>query len=396
VTRFRAQPEEEVMVEGVFYVRIFIYGLIGFVSAQDRLTVLVPHAEHHNAFVAYMGVCNSPNCVQLPDGTKVPGYPLDGDQISWSIDQNAGNGDPYGTEPRPSIVSLLPNTFNINTPVVRGDGAAFSWVTPLSRLVRSGEIDGECLAQDPAGCNPQKGGLDGRLVIDAGHVSTCRLVATKACGDPDTKARLHSFTFKPTSIQQSLAEIVLSQTAVAGTGVTLRIKKFNGTPVATVNLTPKACIGRAGSCVDIFIGNMGENVDCSVDPVRGDHFAAFYNLLKDQAQLPQGLPIPVRDNYSVKAVDYQPPCRDVPTPPEDSAAALTTAKVATRGSTAGGAAAKLTDRQAKKALKELQRRPWTQRDRKWASDLNEYLGGFFPYPNQRPICPMGDFDPPPL
>jgi hypothetical protein len=357
-----------------FFVRIFIFGLSGFVLDDGRTTVLLPTVAHHKAFVAFAnGSCSPKPCQKIG---KFPGLELTGDQIDIpQLTKSRPQG--HQRKPRPSIVRKLPKTHDITIPIGDSDAVAFDWVTPMGKLGNPGTVDKDCIA-GPSNktCNLAKGGLQGRMVLTSGLLSTCKLIETSTVM-PECRGEVHTFHFDHTSgpVQQALAEIEVSVTKVTGSSVTLTLSKLGASqPWETVTLKPGTCVGGdpKAACVDIFVGNMPDTPilgDCSVQK-RGDHFAALYGLLAPGFRGAQ--PIPIQDlKHSKPASSVQPVCRDVPSRTEAS----------TRK-----------DFQAPAEVPHLER--LTVEDRKQEAAFGAYLRRVL-FPNQRPICPMAAFNPPP-
>jgi hypothetical protein len=361
------------MVAEIFYVRLFIYGLVGFVQGPGQITtVLLPNQDQHDAFVAFNDGTCTPQCKGIGP-KKVNGFPLTGNEISWKVDQIIDQGNQR--QARPPIIHSLPQTFDTTLPIAPIDSAAFDWVAPMGQLVGNGAVNGDCTQGPSTNCN-KPNGLAGRIALTSGLVSTCRLIETGTC-DPSGQSHVHTYTFQPPfqptspQVEQALAEIELVVTAVSGSSVTLTLTELGKSAVQKqAVLIPAPCVGgdpkTKPNCVDIFIGNMLRSNSC--DQLSGDHFKALYGLLASQ---PTGtLPIPIQDTgHEVLAADVQPWCQDVPS---------------------GPAARTPEERQALAQLRDLRR--LTEVDISRARKFEAYLLHF--YPNQRPICPMGAFNPP--
>jgi hypothetical protein len=360
-----------------FFVRIFIYGLSGFVLGNGQTTVLLPTAANHRAFVAFENATCSPQ--PCPTVDQFQRLPLAGDQIDIPQLVTLSNPPGHQKQGRPKIVDELRGlSFDVTLPVGDSDSVAIDWMAPMDQLGNPGTVDKDCIAgASNITCNKVNGGLKGRLVLGSGLLSTCRLIETSAA--PPCKGEVHTFHFDHTSgpVEQALAEIEVDVTKVTASGLTLTLTKLGDSQLReTVTLAPVKCVGDpAAFCVDIFIGNMPDPQfarDCSVQK-QGDHFTALYALLAPGPTAP--LPIPIQDVGHLKpASSVQPVCRQVPS---------------------AGDAKTMKQFQALAEVQHLRR--FTDEDRKQEKDFDAYLGRAFQdpkYPNQRPICPMATFNPP--
>lgn len=350
-----------------FFVRVFVYGLIGWVPGGSQTTALLPSlpaGEDHVPFVAFANgpsTCTPP-CTVTVSGTALPGFRLDGREVAWTTGL-AINGV-HQRQPR----VRLPAGFHAPLPLHFGqnhvDSTAFDWVAPMTALVRSPTIDPACMRQPNPNANPPCNpphGLAGRLAIGTGTLSTCRLTEFRADGQ---SPRVHAYDFKPRILalhDQALAEIVESETQVTADQVKVTLTDFAAArPPLTAVLKPADCIGRSGRCVDIFVGNIRQGRNAEQE--TGFHFQFLYNLLRDKVTQ---FPLPNRDpSNSELAADEQPLCRPVPPPPRTVL--------------------------AEKGL-HAKARPLSRRKRSLSRKLDRHLRRF--YPNQRVICPMASFTP---
>ncbi|HVT60984.1 MAG TPA: hypothetical protein VHR45_21655 [Thermoanaerobaculia bacterium] len=353
------------VAETTFLVRIFVYGLVGLVQGSPETTALLPVEGGHVAFVAFdkegISTCTPP--CQVTIGTKtLNGFSLAGDEISWTVNEDRGRK--HVRQPRiPSIPPGRRYPMPLHFGKDHVDSTAFDWVAPMEKIAGSGEVDPTCL--DPK--NPNTAGcskLAGRLKIDTGVLSTCRLIEYLMKNQKPGQGTVHSFDFTPPvkgvpQHGQALAEIVESEVEVKPGKVTVTLTPFGGAERAKAVLEPKPCKGRENAyCVDIFVGNIltGEKQNQET----GDHFKGLYRLLKRKPNQKE-LPFPHRNRGTkIDSSLVEPLCRAVPPPYYVTEAELKDGP-----------------------------RPLAKKERQLATALDLHLS--YLYPHQLVICPMGSF-----
>jgi hypothetical protein len=300
---------------GSFVLRIFFFGMVGFVPDKSGTTVVLPADPMHFAYLAYKQAACQSNCSTVKvwgsskAGAKLKGYDIRLTPLPTGAVELEGEHQPPPQGPLPKD---------------QAEAAYFYWVPGMSRVmqldaqngkINDGKIQDGCLAgiptQPTSGATPCGLDLKGRLRLTSGKLSTCRLTELGGIG---SKQEIYSYDFRAylagsRSTSQAIAAIARFETTITGSALSVNLVPFGaqsaGRPVV---LKPDDC-GGGNLCLDLAIGSPSQEQYDNFSTEVGTHFKIAHFLLKQEKRQ---FYLPERDHATSKpATGLQPLCNDI-------------------------------------------------------------------------------------
>ena len=287
----------------MFYLRIFFFGLIGFVPAPEEGKMLAVLIDARDGGISSDSVpigSHGP-CIQWRNFSGVcedQGWHVRRErfEIFWLDDMNVVK------EPEERLTAA-PRQGSRPVPISESDAEAFSWTVNMGQLYDSPQIDPSVLLS----VEPSRY-VAGQILLDQGRLQTCRLI------DNDREdGEYPVFRFRPLTSRdyrrgqrQALADIVSLVVAApeGATKVKFVAKGFQDEGVITERsvVLPYVNCG-AVNCVDVFVWNM------PIKTRREWRVARHLELQYDILDSPPGRKIrPVAERSFYRGSPYRPKC----------------------------------------------------------------------------------------